>query len=52
MANYAATECRLPTSRATLREARRKKEDAGFKNYDEFIGYLVGNFDPEDYTEE
>jgi len=44
---YKAAETRIPVSRATLREARRKKEDAGFPNYDEFISALVDDFDPE-----
>ena len=51
MAPYKAAETRVPVSRATLREARRKKEDAGFRNYDEFISTLVDDFDPEDHTE-
>jgi hypothetical protein len=51
MATYRASETRMPLSHATLREARRKKEDAGFRNYDEFISTLVADFNPEDYTE-
>jgi hypothetical protein len=51
MASYTATETRMPLSRATLRKARRKKEDAGFRNYDEFISTLVDDFDPEVHTE-
>lgn len=44
---YPAVETRLPVSRETLREARRAKEDGGFRNYDEFISTLVENFSPE-----
>jgi len=51
MTGYEATETRVPVSRDTLRETRRKKEDAGFRNYDEFISTLVDDFDPEEHTE-
>jgi hypothetical protein len=51
MAPYKAAETRVPVSRDTLRKARRKKEDAGFSNYDEFISTLVDDFDPEENTE-
>jgi hypothetical protein len=50
--DYRASETRMPVSHETLRTARRLKEDAGFDNYDAFIGHLIENFDPEDYTEE
>ena len=48
---YEATETRVPVSRDTLREARRPKADAGFRNYAEFISTLVDDFDPEQHTE-
>jgi hypothetical protein len=51
MSQYPASETRMPVSRDTLRAARRKKEDAGFRNYDEFISALVDDFDPERHTE-